>query len=142
MSKTSDGAKQNTKKLCFTLLSAFFNFIKNSLDPQFNNPCDNPQLRKLCRAGKAVPLKILEKDVVDAHHLKSCQKFYYVIRIFRPLSDIWEKSVMRKLYVGSTIFTDNETMTGQGISFSPVISQNLVSISVQNYIGILDKIYS
>jgi integrase/recombinase XerD len=65
MSKISDGAKQNTKKLRFTLLSAFFNFVKNSLDPQFNNPCDNPQLRKLFRAGKAVPLKILEKDVVD-----------------------------------------------------------------------------
>ena len=65
MSKISDGAKQNTKKLRFTLLSAFFNFVKNSLDPQFNNPCDNPQLRKLFRAGKAVQLKILEKDVVD-----------------------------------------------------------------------------
>jgi integrase/recombinase XerD len=65
MSKISDGAKQNTKKLRFTLLSAFFNFVKNSLDPQFNNPCDNPALRKLFRAGKAVPLKILEKDVVD-----------------------------------------------------------------------------
>jgi integrase/recombinase XerD len=65
MSKTSDGAKQNTKKLRFTLLSAFFNFVKNSLDPQFNNPCDNPQLRNFSGAGKAVPLKILEKDAVD-----------------------------------------------------------------------------
>jgi hypothetical protein len=26
----------------FTLLSAFSNFIKNSLDPDFRNPCDNP----------------------------------------------------------------------------------------------------
>ena len=65
MSKISDGAKQNTKKLRFTLLSAFFNFVKNSLDPQLNNPCDNPALRKLFRAGKTVQLKILEKDVVD-----------------------------------------------------------------------------
>jgi integrase/recombinase XerD len=65
MSKSSDRAKPNTKKLRFTLLSAFFNFVKNSLDPQVNNPCDNPQLRKLFRAAKAVPLKILEKDVVD-----------------------------------------------------------------------------
>jgi integrase/recombinase XerD len=65
MSKISDGAKQNTKKLRFTLLSAFFNFVKNSLDPQFHNPCDNPALRKLFRAGKTVQLKILEKDVVD-----------------------------------------------------------------------------
>jgi integrase/recombinase XerD len=65
MSKISDGAKQNTKKLRFTLLSAFFNFVKNSLDPEFHNPCDNSALRKLFRAGKAVQLKILEKDVVD-----------------------------------------------------------------------------
>lgn len=65
MSKISDGAKQNTKKLRFTLLSAFFNFVKSSLDPEFNNPCDNPAIRKLFRAGKTVHLKILEKDVVD-----------------------------------------------------------------------------
>ena len=65
MSKISDGAKQNTKKLRFTLLSAFFNFVKISLDPQLNNPCDNPALRKLFRTGKTVQLKILEKDVVD-----------------------------------------------------------------------------
>ena len=65
MSKISDGAKQNTKKLRFTLLSAFFNFIKNSLDPNFQNPCDNPVLRKLFRAAKTAQLKILEKDIVD-----------------------------------------------------------------------------
>ena len=65
MSTVTDGTKQNTKKLRFTLLSAFFNFVKNSLDPDFQNPCDNPALRKLFRAGKPVQLKILEKDVVD-----------------------------------------------------------------------------
>ena len=65
MSKVSDGTKQNTKKLRFTLLAAFFNFIKNSVDPDFQNPCDNPALRKLFRAGKPTQFKILEKDVVD-----------------------------------------------------------------------------
>jgi len=65
MSKVSDGTKQNTKKLRFTLLSAFFNFVKNSFDPGFQNPCDNPALRKLFRAVKTTQLKILEKDVVD-----------------------------------------------------------------------------
>jgi integrase/recombinase XerD len=64
MSKISDGAKQNTKKLRFTLLSAFFNFVKNSLDPQFNNPCDNPQLRKLFRAGKAVHLRYWKRTLL------------------------------------------------------------------------------
>ena len=65
MSEVSDGNKQNTKKLRFTLLSAFFNFIKNSVDADFQNPCDNPALRKLFKAGKPVQLKIIEKDVVD-----------------------------------------------------------------------------
>jgi integrase len=65
MSKVSDGTKQNTKKLRFTLLSAFFNFIKNSVDPDFQNPCDNPALRKLFKAGKPTQFDILEKDVVD-----------------------------------------------------------------------------
>ena len=65
MSTITDGTKQNTKKLRFTLLSAFFNYLKNSLDSDFQNPCDNPALRKLFRAGKPAHLKILEKDVVD-----------------------------------------------------------------------------
>ena len=37
MSEVSGGTKQNTKKLRFTLLSAFFNFIKNSIEPDFQN---------------------------------------------------------------------------------------------------------
>ena len=65
MSTVSDRTRQNTKKLRFTLLSAVFNFVKNSLDPEIQNPCDNPALRKLFRAGKPTQFKILEKDVVD-----------------------------------------------------------------------------
>jgi len=65
MSTITDGTKQNTKKLRFTLLSAFFNFVKNSLDPEVQNPCDTPALQKLFRAGKPIQLQILEKDVVD-----------------------------------------------------------------------------
>jgi integrase/recombinase XerD len=65
MYKVSDGTKQSTKKLRFTLLSAFLNYIKNSVDPDFQNPCDNPALKKLFRAGKLIQFKIFEKDVVD-----------------------------------------------------------------------------
>jgi integrase/recombinase XerD len=65
MSAVADGTKQSTKKLRFTLLSAFFNYVKNSIDPENKNPCDNPALRKLFRAGKPAPFKILEKDLVD-----------------------------------------------------------------------------
>lgn len=47
MTKVSGNSKQNTKKLRFTLLAAFFNYIKNSIDPAFQNPCDNKTLRRL-----------------------------------------------------------------------------------------------
>lgn len=49
----------------YTLLSAFFNFIKISIDPDFQNPRDTPDLKKLFRAGKPNQLKIIEKDAVD-----------------------------------------------------------------------------
>ena len=65
MAKTSDGTKQSTKKLRLTLLTAFFNFIKNSVDPDLQNPCDNHTLRKLFKAGKGTQFKILDKDLVD-----------------------------------------------------------------------------
>jgi len=65
MSEVSDGTKQSTKKLRFTLIAAFFNFIKNSIDHDFQNPCDNPALRKLFKAGKPTQFKILEKELVD-----------------------------------------------------------------------------
>jgi len=65
MSEVSDGTKQSTKKLRFTLLAAFFNFINDAIDPDFQNPCDNPTLKKLFKAGKPAPFKILEKDVID-----------------------------------------------------------------------------
>jgi integrase/recombinase XerD len=65
MTEMSGEAKQSTKKLRFTLLAVFFNYIKNTVDSDFQNPCDNPALRKLFRAGKPTRFKILEKDVVD-----------------------------------------------------------------------------
>jgi len=54
-----------TISLRFTLLASFLNFIHNSVDPDFQNPYDDPALRKLFKAGKPIQFKILEKDVVD-----------------------------------------------------------------------------
>ena len=65
MSRLSDGTKQSTKKLRFSLLAAFFNFIKISVDPDFQSPCDNPALRKLFRAAKPTRIEAPEKDAVD-----------------------------------------------------------------------------
>jgi len=65
LNKITEGTKQSTKKLRYSLLSAFFNFFRNSVDPQFHNPCDNPILRKLFKQGKPIRWQILEKEVVD-----------------------------------------------------------------------------
>jgi integrase/recombinase XerD len=65
LNKISDGTKQSTKRLRYSLLSAFFNFLKYSFDSEFRNPCDNPMIRKLFRQGKPVQWRILEKEVVD-----------------------------------------------------------------------------
>ncbi|MGD9041795.1 MAG: site-specific integrase [Desulfobacteraceae bacterium] len=65
LTEFTEGTKQSTKRLRYSLLSAFFNFIKNSIDPEFQNPCDTPILRKGFRVAKANQWKILEKEVVD-----------------------------------------------------------------------------
>ena len=61
----TEGTKQSTKKLRYSLLSAFFNFIRYSVDSNFQNPCDSPILKKLFKHAKPNNWKILEKDVVD-----------------------------------------------------------------------------
>jgi integrase/recombinase XerD len=57
------GTKQT--RFRYSLLSSFFNFIRNSIDPNYQNPCDNPILKKLFRNPRPKVWKILEKDVVD-----------------------------------------------------------------------------
>ena len=65
LNRITDGTKQSTKRLRYSLLSSFFNFIKNSIDSEFLNPCDNPMVKKLFRQGKPIQWQILEKEVVD-----------------------------------------------------------------------------
>jgi integrase len=65
LSKSSNNNKQATKKLRYSLLTAFFNFIRNSNGVQYQNPCDTPILRKIFKAAKNTPWTILEKETVD-----------------------------------------------------------------------------
>ena len=41
--------KQITKHTRYAYLKALFNFIRNNLDAQVQNPCDTPMLKKLFR---------------------------------------------------------------------------------------------
>ena len=65
LTRLTEGAKQSTKRLRYSLLLAFFNFIKNSVDPHCENPCESPILRKLFKDPKPTHWDILEKEVVD-----------------------------------------------------------------------------
>jgi len=61
----NDGCKQLTKHTRYSYLKAFFNFIRNNLDSQLQNPCDIPMLKKLFRPGKLARWQIHEKETVD-----------------------------------------------------------------------------
>ena len=65
MNRLTEGRKPQTKRGRFTSLLAFFNFIKNNLDPDFINPCDSPMLCKLFRIKIKTQYDILEKETVD-----------------------------------------------------------------------------
>jgi integrase len=65
LTANSDGQKQSTKRFKFTILKTFFNFIKNTIDPNLTNPCDTQVLRKTFRLARGRQWTILEKDVVD-----------------------------------------------------------------------------
>jgi integrase len=65
LTQFTEGTKQSTKRLRYSLLSAFFNFIKSSINPQLQNPCETPILKKLFKDPKPTHWKILEKEVAD-----------------------------------------------------------------------------
>jgi integrase/recombinase XerD len=61
----TNGTKQNTKRNRYTTLSAFFNFIINAFEPQLDNPCETPVLKKTFKRAQIIQWNILEKEVVD-----------------------------------------------------------------------------
>ncbi|MBN2516112.1 MAG: site-specific integrase [Deltaproteobacteria bacterium] len=65
MNQITDGKKPQTKRTRYSHLSAFFNFIKNNLNPDFRNPCDTPMLKKLFRSRPSYHWNIIEKETVD-----------------------------------------------------------------------------
>ena len=65
LTRLTEGAKQSTKRLRYALLSAFFNFVKNTINPELPNPCDTPMVRKLFRVPRPTRWKILDKETVD-----------------------------------------------------------------------------
>jgi len=43
--------KPYTKRIRYSQLSSFFDFVRKNIDPELRNPCDRPIIRKLYRKG-------------------------------------------------------------------------------------------
>ena len=65
LNQLTSGNKQTTKSNRYSNLRSFFNFVINTFDTQFQNPCDTPALRKLFKEPKPQAWPIIEKDVID-----------------------------------------------------------------------------
>ncbi len=65
LTQITEGSKQATKRVRYSLLKAFFNFVINTVDSNLQNPCNTRILRKIFKAPKPVQWSILEKAAVD-----------------------------------------------------------------------------
>jgi integrase/recombinase XerD len=65
MAQITEDRKPQTKRICFSHLTVFFNFIKNNFDGDLKNPCDSTMLRKLFKPKAIVHWDIIEKETVD-----------------------------------------------------------------------------
>ncbi len=65
LNRITEGRKRQTKRTRYSHLLAFFNFIKNNIDPDLRNPCDTPMLKKLFRNKPSYNWNIIEKETVD-----------------------------------------------------------------------------
>jgi integrase/recombinase XerD len=65
MTHITEDRKSQTKRIRFSHLTAFFNFMRNNFDGDFKNPFDSPTLRKLFRPKAAVHWVIIKKETID-----------------------------------------------------------------------------
>ncbi len=59
------GREQNTKRSRYMTISAFFNLIINTIQPDMRNSCQSPAARNLSRKPKAHQWTIFDKDTID-----------------------------------------------------------------------------
>jgi len=65
LNRLTDGNKPCTKRVRYSQLSCFFNFVRYNIEPESANPCDTPMIRKLYRQKVKSKWEIIEKDVID-----------------------------------------------------------------------------
>jgi integrase/recombinase XerD len=65
LNRVTEGRKPQTRRIRYAHLSAFFNFIRNNLDPEFRNPCDTPAMKRLYRNRAPSRWNTIDKDIID-----------------------------------------------------------------------------
>jgi len=65
LNRLTEGNKPYTKRIRYSQLSSFFNFVRNNIDLELRNPCDTPMIRKLYRERVPLRWKIIEKETID-----------------------------------------------------------------------------
>ena len=64
LTRLGENTNQTTKRHRYSLLNAFFNLIKNTIDNTIPNPCDTQMLKKLFRSRKGIQWTIFEKEKI------------------------------------------------------------------------------
>ena len=64
LTQLSENTRQTTKRHRYSLLNAFFNLIKNTIDNTILNRCDTQMLKKLFRSSKGIQWTIFEKETI------------------------------------------------------------------------------
>lgn len=65
LNQLTKGNKPYTKRVRYSHLSSFFNFVRNNIIPDLVNPCDTPMIRKIYREKVTSKWEIIEKETVD-----------------------------------------------------------------------------
>ena len=65
LNRLTEGNKPFTKRIRYSQLSSFFNFVGNNIDSELANPCDRPMIRKLYRQKVGTRWEIIEKETID-----------------------------------------------------------------------------
>jgi integrase len=61
----TNGNKPYTKRVRYSHLTSFFNFVRDNVDPSTSNPCNVPMIRALYREKVVSRWEIIEKETVD-----------------------------------------------------------------------------
>jgi integrase/recombinase XerD len=65
LTSITEGTKQATKHSRYSHLRTFFNFMRETVNQNLQNPCDTPMLKKLFRPARAMHRNIIEKETMD-----------------------------------------------------------------------------